>query len=331
MAIKHKHHIFSILLAATLITASLFTALPTFAEDDGSQPQGESNGVTSFQLQISPVTNRIVMPTGGGEIIRTLDIYNAGDDTFTYTLYAAPYSVVNESYELNFTDDTARTQLSRWIFFKRDDETFAKTASYTVHPKEKQVITYKINVPDDIPSGGQYASIFAEPGDGPIDRSTGIQSVTRIGALVFGTTEGTTAEKAEISDFTLTGFLMQGKISTSALIKNSGNTDFSASYTLSVKKLFSGSTVYETPAGAYDILPDTTRRINLEWEETPAFGVFRVSSKVTALDQELEQSKIVLIIPLFAIIVMFILLTILIIWLILLFKKRRAQKAKLIV
>ena len=300
------------------------------AEEEGTTDESSAN--PSVQLQISPVSNRIVIaPTGAHPLIYTMTIHNTGPDTFEYTLYAAPYSVVDESYDADFTQETYRTQLSRWISFKQDEdgERYVPSIKRTIKPDEKQTVTYKIDVPDDVPEGGQYASIFAEPTGTLATSSVSIRAVSRIGMLLYGHTDGSTSDSAEISEFSLTNFLMSGKITTSALVRNKGNTDFAADQTLVIEKFF-GSVIYEDTK-SYDVFPDTSRRISAEWADTPIFGLFRVKARVYALGQVAEESKLVLIIPVFVIIIALILLTILIIWLIILFKKRRAQKAKLIV
>ena len=92
-----------------------------------------------------------------------------------------------------------------------------------------------------------------------------------------------------------------------------------------------GGTVAEVKSN-YPVIPDSpTRHAVLEWEETPAFGIFKVKTTVQALDQTLEDEKIVLVLPIYIIIIMLVLLTIIIAWLIILIRKRRAQKSRLIV
>ena len=322
-----KKRLSIIALALTALASAFSMFSPVFADENNSEKPEKP----AVWLQISPVSNRVTLsPSGDTPLTYTFNVDNVGSETFKYKLYAAPYSVTDETYEVNFTQETPRTQISRWISFKREDDSFGETASYEIKPGEKQTITYQIKVPDNIPSGGQYATIFAEP---DVDASegdlSGIKTVSRVGLVIYGRTEGDTDDSAEITDFSLTNFLTEGNIATGARIKNNGNTDFTAEASLTVKKFF-GSVAYEKTR-SYDVLPDTSRRINMEWEDTPVFGIFHVTSTVKALDQEHTETKLVLIVPLFMIIIAIILLTIMVIWLIILIKKRRSQKAKLIV
>ena len=322
---KKRLSIITLFLAALALAFSSFS--PVFAEEENEEKPEKP----SVWLQLSPVSNRVLLtPSGDNPPVYTFSVDNVGSETFRYKLYAAPYSVTDETYEINFTQDTPRTQISRWISFKREDDSFGDTASFEIKPGEKQTVTYQIAVPDNIPEGGQYATIFAEPDIDASDANlSGIKTVSRVGLVIYGHTEGDTDDSAEITYFKLTNFLTEGNIATGALIKNNGNTDFSAEATLTVKKFF-GSVVYEKTRN-YDVFPDTSRRISMEWDDTPVFGIFHVTSSINALDQNYTETKLVLIVPIFMIIIAIILLTIMVIWLIILIKKRRSQKAKLIV
>ncbi len=317
---------FSIIALALATLVSAFSILSPALAEENQKPEKPA-----VWLQISPVSNRVTLaPTGDKPLTYTFNVDNVGSEAFRYKVYVAPYSVTDETYEVNFTKETPRTQISRWITFKQEDGSFADTASFEIQPGDKQTITYKIDVPENVPAGGQYATIFAEP-DSNVDGSdfSGIKTVSRVGLVIYGRTQGDTDDSAEVVEHTLTSFLTQGDISSGALIKNNGNTDFSTEVSLKVEKFF-GSVAYEKTR-TYDVLPDTSRRVSMDWEDTPMFGIFHVTSTVKALDQNHVERKLVLIIPIFMIVIAVILLTIMIVWLIILIKKRRSQKAKLIV
>lgn len=279
-------------------------------------------------LQISPVANRVSLKAGESlEYIFNID--NIGGEGFRYKVYATPYSVTDNSYELDFSKETSRTQISRWITFKQADGTFANQASFSIEPGKKQEIVYRITVPKDVPTGGQYATIFAESEPRGGNNNTGIRAIPRVGLVIFGRTEGQTKDSAEIIDYSVPTFLTNGKFVSSSTVKNSGNTDFEVSSSLVVEKFFGGKVYEHTTTSA--VLPDTSRTVKESWEETPAFGIFRVTSSFSALDQIRKESKLILIIPTFLIIITLILLTIIITWLIILIRKRRLQKTRLIV
>ena len=287
-------------------------------------------------LQVSPVANRVTL-NPGDELTYTMQVDNIGSQKFKFRVYAAPYSIQNEAYEVNFSAETNRTQISRWISFnqnkdaeKDSEKRWVSEATFEVAPDEHQVVEYKISVPKDIPDGGQYATIFAESVPDSDAEITGVRTISRVGLIIYGNTLGETVDKAEISDIDLSSFLLGGKITSKVDIKNEGNTDFTANVTMKIEKLIGGPVAEIT--NPYAMLPDSpARHIELEWDDTPVFGIFKVKTTVKALDQTKEVSKIVIIMPVFIMIIMLVLLTIIIVWLILIIRKRRAQKSRLIV
>ena len=310
---------FSLFFIFSIASIILISSPQVYADEGGEKP--------SMRIQISPVENRVTLNANETNEY-TFNVDNTGSEGYSFKVYTNPYSVVNEQYNPSFSNQNAYTQVSRWITFKNDAGEYSTEATYSVEAGQRKEITYKITVPSDIPGGGQYAIIFVEaiPKD---DNSGGIRTVSRLGLRVFGRTNGETKEKAEILNHNMDSFYMSGKIKTSGIVKNSGNADFNAVFKFKVEKIF-GGIVYEDSKG-YDVLPDTTRNIELAWNETPAFGIYRITSTLNALDQSRSTTKIVLIIPVFMIVIMLMLLTITIAWFIILYRKRQAQKSKLII
>lgn len=280
------------------------------------------------QIQISPVKNTVYLK--GGDISDfTFNVSNIGTDPFDFKVYATPYSVSNEKYELNFSKESSRTQITRWTTFEDASGKYVSDVTYSVQPNETKVVKYRVTVPQDVPAGGQYAVIFAEAIPKDDLNSTGIKTVSRVGLTLYGKTEGETREEAKISKYHLDGFRVSGNIRTSATVENTGNTDFRATVSMKVEKLFGGS-IFEDTKG-FDVLPDTTRDVDLEWKDSPAFGIYRITSTISAGGKEEKSTKIVLIVPIFVLIILFMLLTTAVVWFIIVLRKRRAQKSKLII
>ena len=310
----------ALLLTVGVVTGTvLYPKTPTVHAEEAEKP--------AMRIQISPVENRVTLNANETNEY-TFNVDNTGSEGYSFKVYANPYSVLNEQYSPSFSNQNAHTQVSRWITFKNDAGEYNTEATYSVEAGQRKEVTYKITVPSDIPGGGQYAIVFVEaiPKD---DNSGGIRTVSRLGLRVFGRTNGETKESAEILNHNMDSFYMSGKIKTNGTVKNSGNADFNAIFKFKVEKIF-GGVVYEDSKG-YDVLPDTTRNIELTWEETPVFGIYRITSTLNALDQSRSTTKIVLIIPVFMIVILLMLLTITIAWFIILFRKRQAQKSKLII
>ncbi len=323
-----KHLIKTLAVVLALVASAVAPVTSVFADEGGEKP--------AIWLQISPVAKRFQLDPKA-ELTDKVNVDNIGSKKFKFRVYATPYTIANEAYEVNFEKETNRTQISRWISFnqntsaKKDSEKVWKNeVTFELEPNGRQEIEYKINVPKDIPAGGQYATIFAESIPEDSISATGVRTVSRVGMILYGTTSGETVEKAELKNFTMKSILNSGKISAEVDIANSGNTDFSAKIAMKIDKII-GGTVAEIDA-PYQIIPDSPdRHAVLEWEDTPMFGIFKVKTTITALDQKIEEEKIVLVLPIFIIIIMLVLLTIIIAWLIILIRKRHAQKSRLIV
>lgn len=313
----------AITLMLTALASTAYVA-PTVAAEENKE-----ENKPAVWLQISPVSSRVTLEAGKA-LEYSFTVSNIGSEGFTFSVYAAPYTIKSENYDVNFSEETHRTQISRWIQFKDSDGNWVDTTKFNIPADGKQTVEYRVNVPEDIPDGGQYAAIFAETEPSSDSNSaSGLKTVSRAGLIVYGRTNGETRDSAEIKDFEFNTFLTSGKVSTGARVVNNGNTDFESKYSLTIKTLF-GKTVYEKD-NSYNVLPDTTRKIHMEWDDTPSFGIFRATARVTAGSEIHEESKIVMIVPLFIIIIVLILLTILIVWTIILIKKRNEQKAKLVV
>lgn len=316
------------LIAAIALVAATFLPTATAFAEEAAKPD--------IWLQISPVANRVTL-NPGAELTYKMEVDNIGGKKFKFRVYATPYSIANEAYEVNFNNETNRTQISRWISFnqnmaatKDSEKDWKNEATFEIEPDGRQEIEYKISVPADIPEGGQYATIFAESIPEEEATTTGVRAISRVGLIIYGSTSGNTVESVEISNLSTKSFLTGGKITSEVDIKNTGNTDFNATVEMKIEKLIGGSVAeFKNP---YPVIPDApTRHAVLEWEDTPTFGIFKVKTIVKALDQTVEENKIVVILPIWIIIIMLVLLTIIVAWLIILIRKRRAQKSRLIV
>ena len=316
----------TLIVAAFAVASVIVPSAPAFA--DSKKP--------AVWLQISPVANRVTL-NPNDNLTYKMEVNNIGSKKFKFRVYAAPYSIANEAYEVSFSSETKRTQVSRWVTFNQNkdakndaEKDWKNEAVFELDPDQRQEVEYKITVPSDIPAGGQYATIFAESIPGDAATSTGVRTISRVGLILYGRTNGETIEESTIENFKMKTFMTHGKITAEADIANKGNTDFTANMTMEISKIIGGEVAkIDNP---YPIIPDApTRHATLEWKETPVFGIFRVKTIITALDKRVEETKIVLILPVFIIIIMLVLLTIIIAWLIILIRKRRAEKSRLIV
>ncbi len=320
------------LLLAILLTLSLSFAAqaPVALAEEGTADNAEGDSLQVVpELTVSPATTSVSLKPGAS-IDYTLVVDNKKSENLDITVYTAPYSIQNEDYDVDFEKETNRTQLSRWIEFVNADGSTTKEYKTTVPANTKSNIVYRVNIPQDIPAGGQYASIFVQTGDNakPLETS-GLQAVSRVGVIVYGRSNGETEEKAEVTETSVPTFLLNGPVTASALVKNLGNTDIEVSYSFTVTSIV-GAELYHSE-GKEPVLPDASRRMKQQWENTQPMGLFRVSYKVETLGETYEISRLVIILPAYMILLALFVLTLLIIWIIILIRKRRERKSRLVV
>ena len=121
-------------------------------------------------------------------------------------------------------------------------------------------------------------------------------------------------------------------INASAKVRNNGNVDFNASGVLKVEGIFGGA-FYVTPSdrGRISVIPDAELVVSDSWEETPGFGLFRVTWTVTAGEETQTMERIMFINPMPFIIISIILLTIIIVWVTIVVRKRKERRSRLAV
>lgn len=320
------------IVALLLIIASVFAPLSqVYAEGESEEKLDlageEDSSKSSSWIQVTPVSAHVVLRPGQS-LEYSVIVSNKGSEKFNYSVYAAPYSIVDEDYNISFSNETNRTQIARWITFLKEDGSTTDKYLGTLEPGERHTVNYRISVPDDIPEGGQYATIFAQTEKDDNEDITGIKTVSRIGMVVYGRTNGETVDSAKIVDYNIPGFLTHGPITATSKVANDGNTDLEVKYNFTVKSIV-GNELYSTE-DVQNILPDTERRATFEWENTSAMGIFWVTYKVTATEEIVrEETRLVIILPVYMIVIMIILLTILVIWIIMLVRKRKERKARL--
>ena len=324
-------------LALAVLLSTIITVSNTYADDE----EASSDNVAT-SISISPVS-KILQLAPSSNYDDKFTITNNGNSAMDFEVYAAPYSYTyseaDDTYRLGFNRESSYTQLTRWITFKDNSGNYVEKTTFTAEPGDNVVIEYRINTPEDIPAGGQYAVLFAHTISGTSD-STGIKTEASPGLVVYGRAEGETIIDSEVSDLNIAQTIMsegseKSLINASAKVKNTGNVDFMATGVLKVSGIF-GNVYYESTgesAGArISVIPDTELAVSDVWKETPFFGLFNVEWTVYANGEASETiTKFVVIMPAIVIIVMILLLTIVVVWTIIVIRKRKERRSKFMV
>ena len=325
----------ALVLAVSLVLGTC--AAGAYAEDDKAE---DASDPTATSISLSPVSN-VLQISSNSTYNHEFEVKNDGESPMEIEVYAAPYSYVysedDDAYKLGFSKENNFTQISRWITFKDSGGSWVKKATFKIEPKKTLKIEYKIATPDDIPAGGQYAVIFAHTLSSTTTAS-GIRTEASPGLIVYGrSTEGETKVLAEISDLKIEESVTENgntrnNFFASAKVKNNGNVDFSAVGNLKVEPVFGGAS-YETPnnRARVSIIPEAELVVSDEWEESPSFGIYKVTWTVTAGEESQTIEKVVFVNPLPVIIIAIILLTIVIVWIIITVRKRKERRSRLAV
>lgn len=340
--------VFSKLVCVAIILACLLVLSNygiTHAEDDPSSGSASQNvKVYGADISISPISE-IIQLSSGSNYEKQFTVTNDGDDVVNFEVFVAPYSYIysesDDTYTLGFTNENDYTQLTRWIKIMDSAGSFVRNPRFSIQGKESIDITYRINTPESMPAGGQYAVIFvhtlAEAGN-----NNGIKTEASPGIIIYGRAEGETKISGEISGLGISQIITKdsgnggvstlGHINATAKVKNTGNIDFNATAILKVEGIFGGA-YYETPENKArtSIIPESELTLTDEWENTPVFGLYKATWTVTAAGETQTIDQMIFINPVPFIIVTIIILTIVVAWITIMLRKRKQRRARLAV
>lgn len=285
----------------------------------------EDTTKNAIHLQVSPTKQKISL-TPGSSYVGTFKVHNAGAAGFNYSVHATPYSVTNDSYSPDYTGLTNYTQIAEWITFDKATET-----GY-LEPGEVVDVAYTVNVPKDAPAGGQYAALMAQTEDGNEENAT-IAVVHRVGMILYAAVPGETRESGEIIKNNVNTFYFNPPLTVSSLVKNTGNVEQTATYTVKIYPLFSNEAVFSNEEKPdkdkqLDVIPDTSRFNSITWEGAPQIGIFSVEQTIEFAGQVSTNKKLVLICPLWLLFIIFALLFFIIFWLFSRARNRRREAAR---
>ena len=313
------------------------TGLQVGAFAEGEEGQSSVGGTS---ISLMPVS-KVLQISSNSSYDDHITVNNDGDEKMDIEVYAAPYSYVySESenvYKLGFSHQNNFTQITRWITFQDKNGEWKDKVQYSIPAHESLNVNYKITTPNDIPAGGQYAVIFAHTLTA-VTSENGIRTEASPGMVIYGhSDEGEVRVSANISDMKIklgTGEdnNKNSNFFASAKVKNDGNTDFSAVGKLKVDSILGGGS-YETPndRGRISVIPETELTVQDEWENSPSFGIYKVTWTVSAGDTSETIETIIVVNPLLFIIIIAIVLTIIIVWITIVVRKRKERRSRLAV
>lgn len=319
-------------LTVVAMFGAFFCSNNAWAEDDDTDELVKA----ATSISISPVS-KVLRIEADSVYEDSFKVTNNGSEVMNFEVYASPYSYTfsetDNEYKLGFSRENNYTQIVRWITFADKNGNYVKSPKFSADPGESVEVKYRISTPSSIPAGGQYAVLFAHTLSSNTT-SGGLRTEASPGLVVYGRADGETIATAEVSDLKIAQTLgkdtdKKNIINATARVKNTGNVDFMARGVLKVEGIF-GRAYYETPDtnGMVSIIPETELTVSDQWEETPYFGLFKVSWTVSAIDESETITQMVLIMPAPIIVLMILLLTIIIVWIIIMVRKRKERRSR---
>ena len=326
-----KNYISKLWVVVLLITILSLGLMPVFGVYADEENTSQTTQTVGTSISLEPVS-KILQIASGETYNQSFKVNNDGDGELRIEVYAAPYSYVysdaEDTYKLGFTNENNYTQISRWITFDDGNGNYVEKPTFLIQPHDSREIKFKITTPSSIPSGGQYAVIFAHTISSAASGS-GIRTEASPGMIVYGrSTEGESIVESEFSELKIGE--EEGNIFGSVKVKNSGNVDFNAKGVLKVDPII-GFGSYETPAtgGRISVIPEAELVLSNTWEETPAFGIYKATFTVSIGEKTETTERIIVRMPLFVIVIILILLTFLTIWIIITVRKRKERRSRL--
>lgn len=300
----------ALLLSLMLIPS--FLTMPVAALQAGDIVVAVKPSEQDFEIEPGKTYGGIIKVTNGGRL------------DFNFEVYTTPFTVMDGDYGQDFVSETASTLLSRWISFPQ--------TKYHIGVDETIEVPFTIEVPEDVPGGGQYAAIMVKTTDHVSDGET-VEVVAQVASLLYAhMLGGEMREEGALIDHSLKTVLFDEPLEMTATAQNTGNVDFKLQQTMTVLNFFNGQEVATAQNGGSSlaqmvtIFPGTSRTSTLTWEKAPKLGIFRVRQRVTFLDKVFETEEVVFICPKWLPVGIVVFFALMIFWLVVRGRRRKQRQ-----
>lgn len=273
----------------------------------------------SNSMTVSPPYQKIIL-IPGETYSGAISVFNSNNSTraLKYAVEVGSFSQkrsegkdAKDDYgSMDHVSKSSYNQIIDWI-------KLGKTGG-SLEPGASEDITYTIEVPEDAPGGGQYATILVVdnttsglPGEGNI----GIDQSFQFASIIYAEVAGTTREEGVIVDNTMPSFLLNGPLTAESMVKNNGNVHTDAEYTFQVWPLFSDEEICtneENPETSL-ILPET-ERYHSQSCDLPSVGIFRAKQVVKLFGETSIVERTVIICPLWLLFLILFVVIAIVIW-----------------
>lgn len=200
---------------------------------------------------VPPTVQQTLNP--GDKAEGRMKVINDSREPIVFSVSIRDYIVVDTKGTPNFLPPNTlnkKYSASSWI------AVFPTT--FTLNPREKQELTYYIQVPADARPGGHYAgSVYAAASPYNPD-GAGATIQTQLGTLFYITVNGPITEKAKVTSFLANFFQEYGPVKINTQIKNLGDLHIKPQGVIKVTDSF-GKAVEQQKLNEFNIFPAVGR------------------------------------------------------------------------
>ncbi|HSX06615.1 MAG TPA: hypothetical protein VLG92_02760 [Candidatus Saccharimonadia bacterium] len=251
------------------VLCALFAALIVVASTPPApKASAASEAAPSKILTLAPATTKPTVKPGASAQGK-FQIINQGTSDYPVHIYSAPYSVHSEDYTPDFTPVSGKLNAASWIQFD--------TTTATIPPAHTLDVPYTITIPSGTAPGGYYAVAFAETHSQPSNKQ-GVVVNERVGEIFYIQVAGTVKQTGKLLSWS-SKFIQQAPLSATLRLENDGNLDYASDIHVTVRDMF-GRPKYSLNT-TKEVLPQTVRRIPINWTTTPSLGLFKVTGTVS--------------------------------------------------
>ena len=279
---------------------------------------------TNNAFTLMPMSQKISLKPG--EVyegsVKVINPSYATED-FEYKAEVTPYGVVGQEYTADLLSESDRTQISKWVKIQNP--------TGSIKPNESEEIKFTITVPENVPAGGQYATIAISSNKKASDADgVSVQNVFEMASIIYADIAGETVHDGKVLENNVPGFVLTTPVRISALLNNNGNVHETATFTIQVSDVFTGRVILPTDenSGIYSeyIMPETTRFTEREVSDLPALGIVKINQTINYNGQVSTVEKNVFICPIWFLILMILTVAAIITAIVMLIRKHRRNK-----
>lgn len=240
---------------------------------------------TQETIAVSPASASFKLDAGSTKAGK-ITVINSGTVAYRFKVYTSPYSVNGAEYKPDFYTKRTNTDIDSWVRF---DKTI-----YQLEAGQSVEVPYRIVVPEDATPGGHYGVIFAETQPSN-DSGNSVERKKRVGTLIYTTINGDYQMGGQFGAIRTAGLQFTPPLRSELTVENTGDADFTVETVHAVSDMFGNRKFTDTKQ--YQLLPKTTRAIQLQWQQSPGFGIYQVTVSAKFLDKQTSSTSYVLMAP----------------------------------